>query len=155
MAEKLLVPAAKILALERLRTGVDDILGRDSPGIIATPALVGLIDELYTNLLEADVAIKEPICLLIAMKRLDSGFWERLSPLMRKHGALATGVTNYINLLIPSNLVTWKLEYTDGIRYSRIAYFEQSILEKPEEEMRQKWMEKERSQCNVALTDIT
>ncbi|KAI6380912.1 hypothetical protein MCOR25_001438 [Pyricularia grisea] len=144
MAEMLLMPAAKVLALERFRAGVDDIINADLPGFAPTSELIELIDNLYTNLLDTDVAVKEPICLLIALKRLEPKFWDSVSPMMRNNGALAVGVTNYINLLIPSNIIVVR---TPSKSSSQTQTSERSILQKPTAQMRQMWMEKERKQC--------
>ncbi|TLS24333.1 hypothetical protein PpBr36_08538 [Pyricularia pennisetigena] len=138
MAERLLMPAAKIFALERFRAGVDELLLWT--GLLHTgPEWIDLIDRIYTDLLETDIAIKEPTCRLIAWRRLDSWFLDLLGPLMRRHGALAAGVTNYINLLIPYNHFSGKGKRGDA--------FGESVRKDLTEDMRRVWMEMERKQC--------
>ncbi|KAH9437456.1 hypothetical protein MCOR27_007242 [Pyricularia oryzae] len=64
MTEALLMPAPKIVALDRFVAAVDDPLEHCSE-IVATGELVNLIQDAYEPLLGTDLAIEEPICRLI------------------------------------------------------------------------------------------
>lgn len=64
MAEALLIPAPKIVALDHFVAAVNDLLEHCSE-IVATGELVNLIQDDYEPLLGTDLAIEEPICRLI------------------------------------------------------------------------------------------
>lgn len=93
MAEVLLVPGAKVLAVERMRAGVDDLVATSDVSAIGNE-FAELIEDVYTKLPDTDVAIKEPICYLFAMKRLDRLVWDFVKRLMLRYGDLAAGVVH-------------------------------------------------------------
>lgn len=48
------------------------VFGIDFSQVVATHELVSLIDDIYTNLRKTTTTAKEVLCLVVAMKRVDS-----------------------------------------------------------------------------------
>lgn len=132
------MPGAKVLAVERMRTGVDDLVATSDVPAIGNE-FAELIEDIYTKLPDTDVAIKEPICYFFAMKRLDRLVWDFVKRLMLRHGALAAGVVHYINLLAPTNLVKGNM-LCPGHRSEHTVQFQKHIMARINERMRLEWM---------------
>lgn len=104
MAESLLVPGAKVLAAERMRASIDDLVAKSDVPAIGNE-FAELAEDVYTKLSDTDVAIEEQVCYFFVMKRLDALVWNFIKRLMLRYGDLAAGVLHYINLLALTNLV--------------------------------------------------
>lgn len=107
MAEKLLIPGIKVLALERVRGRVSDILSdfEDTSTedcitarVDGSSEFISLLDDMYESLPGSDVALKASICRVIAVLRVEEKFFKQLMPVMQKHGSLALGGLNYLRL---------------------------------------------------------
>ncbi|TLD18634.1 hypothetical protein PspLS_10319 [Pyricularia sp. CBS 133598] len=147
MAEAFLMPALKVVAFERFLSGMHDLIHPYFDDVVATPELVAVIEDVYTSLPASDIAIKEPICRLISYKRHDSVFWGKMSPAMRRNGALATGVLNYLNILIPDDTVQMTFYCDKPHQSARYEVLKREILEGDEDEYHEDWMRQERKQC--------
>ncbi|TLD25035.1 hypothetical protein PspLS_06271 [Pyricularia sp. CBS 133598] len=112
MADSLLVPGAKVLAVERMRASIDDLVAKSDVPAIGNE-FAELVEDVYTKLPGTDVAIKEPTCYFFVMKRLDALVWDFVKRLTLRHGDLAAGVFHYINLLTPANLVKRNISWSE------------------------------------------
>lgn len=97
MADKFDVPALKLLARDRFYRAAE-MAWTDAE---CFPAVV---DELYTNTPDSDIAMREIVCRLVGTSILDDDQRARMDAVMRKHGDFAVGVMNY---LIVSKRTVW------------------------------------------------
>lgn len=107
VAEKLLMPGIKVMALERVRGRVSDIFSdfenTSTEDCITAPVdgsseFISLFDNMYENLPGSDVALKASICRVIAVLRVEEKFFKQLMPVMQKYGNLVLGGLNYLRL---------------------------------------------------------
>ncbi|KAF9872000.1 hypothetical protein CkaCkLH20_10632 [Colletotrichum karsti] len=88
MADKYDVPALKLLARERFYRSAEHTweVADEFPNIV---------DEIYTNTTEAEVAMREIVCRLVGSRLTCDDARKRMEWVMKKHGDFAVGVMNY------------------------------------------------------------
>ncbi len=97
MADKFDVPALRLLARDRFYRAAE-LSWR------VADCFPDVVDELYTNTLPTDLALREIVCRLVGVGIKDEEQRAKMDAVMRKHGDFAVGVMDY---MFSSERVIW------------------------------------------------